>query len=87
MDASGQLNELLDLVEQLGITIRRVPTREDSAGGALVRLKGREILFLDTEASVADQVATVAAALAGRKELADRFIRPEIRELLDAADG
>ena len=85
MDASGQLSELLDLSEQMGITIRRAPAREDSPGGALVRLKGQEILFLDSGASVADQVAAVAAALAGRQELADRFIRPEIRQLLDAA--
>ena len=69
------------------MTIRRAPGSEDSPGASLVRLKGKEMLFVDTSAPVADQIAAVASALAGRDELADRFIRPEIRQLLDAAGG
>ena len=93
MDASGQLGELIDLAESLGIAIRRAPGDSDPAatgrspGGALVRLKGRELLFLDTAAALADQIAVLAGALAGRDELRDRFITPEIRQLIEPAEG
>ena len=80
------LRRLLDLAEEVGITIRRVPAAGDGAdhpGGALVRLKGREMLFLDPTAAPADQLAVVASALRGRQEIANRFLPPEIRQLID----
>ena len=93
MDAAGQLGALLDLAEELGITIRRTARAAEPAGlggphgGSMVRLKGQEIIFLNTQASLADQIAAVAAALADRKELQDRFLRPEIRELISGRGG
>ena len=50
-----------------------------------MRLKGSEILFLDTTASLGDQIAATAAALHGRSEIEDRFLPPEIRELIDSS--
>ena len=79
---------MLDLIESLGITIRRAPAAgddEDHPGGAMVRLKGREILFLDPTASLADQVSAAAASLRGRPELNDRFLPPEIRSAIEGA--
>ena len=52
-----------------------------------MRLKGKDILFLDPAASVADRLAAAAAALAGRDELEDRFLPPQIRQLVDEAPG
>jgi len=83
------LATLLDLVEELGIAVRRVPSAGDSdehPGGAIVRLKGKEILMLDPTASLADQMSAAVAALRGRKEMEERFLTPEIRALLDAED-
>ena len=85
MDEYGQLRFLLDLAEELGVTVRRAPAAPpeapDSAGahpgGALVKLRGREILFLDPSAAVSDRIAVVASALAGRDEL------EEIRERIE----
>jgi len=90
MEASVQLGALIDLAESLGITVRRAPSSGESdahPGGALVRLKGAEMLFLDPTAPLGDQIAVAAAALRGRRELAERFLPPEIRRLIDQIDG
>lgn len=84
MEQDAQLGLLLDLAESAGLEIRRAPPGGDP-GGALVRLKGTELLFLDPTAPVADQISVAASALAGRKEIEDRFLPPEIRELIDRA--
>jgi hypothetical protein len=77
--------------ESLGIEIRRVPSAlggegiDRHGGGALVELKGREILFLDPDAPVADRIAVAAGALAGRSELEATYLPPEIRQLIEGA--
>jgi hypothetical protein len=89
MDDLSALNALLDLAEQLGITVRRAPASEtgEHPGGALVRLGQREMLFLDPSASTADQLTAVMAALRGRRELDDHFIPPDLRDRLETAEG
>lgn len=93
MKSSLQFSTLIDLAESIGITIRRVPWRGDGGedrprrGGALVRLKDREILFLDPGASFADQIAVLGEALHDRPEIEQRFVPPEIRQLIDRAGG
>ena len=90
MDEHASLGMLLDLAEELGIAIRRVPAAGDGtdhAGGALVRLKGREIVFLDPSAALPDQITVVAGALRGRQAIEDRYLPPEIRRLIDEADA
>ena len=89
MDPHGQLGRLLELADELRITVRRVPAsggEGDHPGGAFVRLRGRELLFLDPTAPVSDQIGVVAGALRGRGELENRYLAPEIRELLDEPD-
>jgi hypothetical protein len=75
---------LLELVESLGITVRTAQTGSAQAA-ALVRLKGREVLFMEASAALADRIDAVAAALAGRAELADRFLLPEVRAAIERA--
>ena len=86
MDPHVNLSRLLELAEEAGITVRRVPAAGDDAehpGGAFVRLKGREMLLLDPTAAVCDQIVVVAAALRGRPEIENRYLTPEIRQLID----
>jgi len=91
MDKHGELRVLLDLAESVGIVIRRAPSGGDASagqghpGGALVSLHGRDMLFLDPAAGVADRIAVVAAALAGRKELDDLYIPPQVRQRIEQA--
>lgn len=88
MQNEDKIEYLLDLAESLGIALRRAPASamaSDHPGGALVRLKGQDVLFLDSSAPLTEQLAATAAALAGRPELEDMFLPPEIRMQLDTA--
>jgi len=88
MDSYAQLAELIDLAESVGITIRRVRAAGDAPehpGGAMIRLKGKEMLLLDPTAAVVDQLAVAAAALRGRPEIEERFLPPQLRDLIDDA--
>lgn len=91
MDLQAKLDRLLELAEASGIVVRRMPAETGGAGhpgGALVRLKAKEILFLDPAAPLAEQISVAAAALRGRGEVEDRFLPPELRQLIDqAGDG
>jgi hypothetical protein len=85
MDDQETLQRLIELADQLGIEVRRGPAMGDSThpGGAVVRLRGREILMIDPSASVEDRIAAAAAALRGREALAEMFLPPVLRELID----
>ncbi len=90
MDNQSKLHFLLDLAESLGIEVRRGPARAGALGaegGSLVRLRGKEILFLDTHAPHPAQVAAVAAALGGRDEIERMFLPPETRQTIEKASG
>ena len=86
MELYDQLNKLIDLAESLGMLIRRAPSAGENPehpGGAYVRLKGKEIIFLDPTATLIDQIAVAAGALRGRQELENVFLPPEVRELIE----
>ena len=83
MDDHAKLRILLDLAESVGLAVRSAPPADDGSAGALVKLKGREILFLDTRSSPADQMDVVAAALHGRDEVEAMYLQPEIRDVID----
>ncbi len=90
MDLYQQLESLLELASEVGITLRRLAGPAAGAeypGGALVRLRGKDVLFLDSTAAIADQLAVTAAALSGRKELEDRFMPPQLRAAIDEHAG
>lgn len=79
---------LVQLAEEIGLPVRRAPSAGGTGehpGGAIVRLKGQEMIFLDPSAAAADQISVVAAALAGREDIENRFLPPEVREEIDRA--
>ena len=88
MDAESKLDALISLAESLGVQVRPCPSRAgppDRPAGALIRLKGREILFLDARSCLADKIFACASALKGRSELEDMYLSPELREVIDEA--
>ncbi len=90
MGDDEKLVELLHLAQSLGIEVRQTPAAAASgehSAGALIRLKGREILLMDPTAPVSGQIALAAQALRGRDELEERFIKPAIRCLLNSCSG
>jgi len=89
MEQESQLRMLLDLAEQIGLEVRCVPGSAggaDHPGGAMVRLKGKEIIFLDPVACPSEQLDVLAMALRGRSEVEDRFLPPEVRELIETTE-
>ncbi len=81
MDLSGRLEWLLRLAEQIGIDVRAEPM--GGAGGGLCRLRGRQVLFVDTAADLETRYEKTLSALAPLPELEDRFVLPEIRRDLE----
>lgn len=85
MNEATKLERLLELAASLGINVREVSAGSAGVegGGALVTLRGEEVLFLDRRAGASEQLAVVASALRGRAELQDMYIPPVLRELLN----
>jgi len=90
MDHERKLAVLTDLAESLGFSVRLVGGVGDSAnhpGGAVVRLKGRDVIFLNPSAGVADRISVLAEALRGRAEIEAMYLPPEVREAIDGGTG
>jgi hypothetical protein len=85
MDKVAQINMLLSVARELGIEVRRAALGGD--GGGLCAFRGRRVLFVDTDADAATTLQCVVGALAEVPELESRFIRPDLRELLDRSRG
>ena len=81
MEAEALLSELLDVAERLGIEVRRAYLGGE--GGGLCRLRGKEVLFVDVSAGVAEQVAETAAVMAGLERVQECYLLPEVREALE----
>ena len=85
MEHQALLSALLDLADQIGFEVRREYLGGD--GGGLCRLRGKWVLFVDTGASVAEQLAQAASALANREELESKYLLPQVRQVLDEFKG
>ena len=81
MDLSSRLEHLLRLAEQIGTDVRAEPM--GGAGGGLCRLRGKQVLFVDTAADLETRYERTLAALAARPELEGRFVLPEVRRDLE----
>ena len=81
MEEQEVLTELLDLAEVLGLEIRRAAL--GGQGGGRCRVGVKEILFVDTDASSSERIARTAGALAEMGNLEDRFVLPQIREVIE----
>lgn len=77
MDLSTRLESLLTLAEQMGIDVRAEPM--GGTGGGLCRLRGNQVLFVDTTADLEIRYEKTLAALAPLPELENHFVLPEIR--------
>ena len=81
MNAYDLQERLVELISQLGISVRRADL--GGAGGSLVRLRGKDVLFLDTSADPDDQLQRLAPEVARLPGLDNIYIIPELRELLE----
>ena len=81
MDETAQLNILIALADSLGIEVRHAAL--GGAGGGLCTVRGRVVLFVDTDADTITRVEHAARGLARFPGIETIFVRPDVRELLD----
>lgn len=75
------LEELISLLESKGVIIRSEPL--GGTGGALCKLKGQTIFFVDTQASSGAAAVICAAAVAELVDIENVYILPGIREFIE----
>ena len=87
MDADKTLNQLEELIERLGITIRYEPL--NIAGsvhiGGYCRVKGQDVVIINKKATSREKMHVLIDALK-RRDLSEVFMLPSLREILDKTD-
>jgi len=81
MNEQAILDELLALLESNGIEVRSEPL--GGAAGGLCTIKGKQIFFVDTEATTRTNAETCAEAVAGTVNIEKIFIKPQIRRFVE----
>ena len=84
MDDQAALSQLEGLAQALGVSVRyeRITDDDPTNMGGLCRLKGECVIIVNSRATLADKIQTLAKALKNF-DLHDVYIRPAIRELLE----
>lgn len=85
MNEQRILDELLALLEGHGVTIRSEPM--GGSGGGLCEVKGAHIFFLDTQANSAETASRCAEAVGKLLDTETIYIRPEVRQFIEAQTG
>lgn len=75
------MEELLALMEANDVTIRN--EQLGGSGGGLCTVKGRHILFVDTQAPSIVTAAICAEALPKIADIEQIFIRPQVRQFIE----
>ena len=83
MDSLQLLAEAIGVARQLGFEIREEMLGEGRGG--VCRIKGRKILFIDSQLAPRDRLIQVLAALRTDPATKQLDLRPALRHLIDAA--
>lgn len=86
MDRERILDELLALLEDNGVSIRR-EAMGGGGGGGLCLVKGQRLFFLDTESASSDTAALCAQAVARVMDIEGIYLRPEVRRFIEENAG
>ena len=81
MTTEGLLDELLRLLEKAGIEVRT--EQMGGGGGGVCSVKGRNIVFLDSQGSMRERAAVCANALAKAVDLEKVYLKPEVRQFVE----
>ena len=81
MEASAQLQTVLDVLASLEIEVRQEHLGGDSGG--LCKLRGRRVVFVDLDADAATRLERSVQVLRGLADLETVYLPPHLRELLD----
>ena len=83
MDQRQILDELLDLLRQNALDVRI--EHLGGRGGGLCKLKDTPVLFVDSDAPVADRLAVCVRAVKSVIDIEAVYIKPQIREFLESS--
>lgn len=83
MDSQAILEELVLLLEGQGVCVRHEAM--GGGGGGLCKLKDKEVFFVDTEARMAEMISLCAAAVRERVDIETVYLRPVIRDIIEAS--
>ena len=81
MDAGEQFERVLEVAEGIGLAVRFEPISGD--GGGLCRIKGQNVLFVDTLADAGTRLERSLEALSRLPGIDDLYLRPDLREHID----
>ena len=78
------LSCLEELAEKLDILVRdeNINIEESSSSGGLCRVEGKQVVILNSKATVKEKIEVMIAAL-HQFDLTQMYIKPVIRELLE----
>jgi hypothetical protein len=78
------LDQLEAIAYGLGVEVRyeRIPQDDVTISGGLYRLKGKNVIVIDSRATTRDRIRVLVQALR-QFDLTDVYIRPALRELLE----
>jgi hypothetical protein len=84
MNEEVLLNQLIELAEKLGISVREenMEMEESSSSGGLCRLERKYILILNSRATLKEKNQVMIKALQ-QFDLTEIYLKPAIRELLE----
>ncbi len=81
MNRQQILEELLAILEQNGVAIRREAL--GGGGGGLCTVKGGSVFFVDAQASSTEVAAMCAEAVAKIVDIESVYLRPEVRQFIE----
>jgi hypothetical protein len=81
MNDQAVLEELLALLEANEVAIRNEPL--GGSGGGLCTVKGRPILFVDTQAPSIATATICAQAIAKVLDIEQVYIKPQVRKFIE----
>ncbi|MCP4450662.1 MAG: hypothetical protein GY809_04320 [Planctomycetes bacterium] len=76
------LEELVSLLETNGIQVRDEPMPGQRSG--LCTVRGRPIMFLDSDTSVQDSADACAEAAGQAINIEELYIKPQVRQYIEA---
>jgi len=87
MDNNQTLNHLEELAERLGMMIRYEPLNIGGYvhAGGFCRVKGQDFVIIDKKATSFEKIHVLIDVLK-RRDLAEVYILPSLRALLDKTD-
>ena len=75
------LDELLGLLEGTGVEVRTEPM--GGGGGGTCNIKGKTVVFLDSQGSTMERAAICARALAKVADIEAIYMKPEVRQFVE----